>query len=125
MRCQRNDQNSLDMDRVILPVLKEPTLTKAELAVQLFEQLGLNKRESKDMVDAFFGLIDVALIGEQDVHLMGFGSFKIRRKAARPGRNLRTGETVPIKARKVVTFLPSRKLKGQLQGDITNGDELE
>ena len=113
------------MDRVILPVLKAPTLTKAELAVQLFEQLGLNKRESKDMVDAFFGLIDVALIGEQDVHLMGFGSFKIRRKVARPGRNPRTGETIPIKARKVVTFLPSRKLKGQLQGDITNGDALE
>lgn len=113
------------MDRVILPVLKEPTLTKAELAVQLFEQLGLNRRESKDMVDAFFGLIDVALVGEQDVHLMGFGSFNIRRKAARPGRNLRTGETVPIKARKVVTFLPSRKLKGQVQGNITNDDELE
>ena len=125
MRSQRNDQNYLDMDRVILPTLKAPTLTKAELAVLLVEQLGLNRRESKDMVDAFFGLIDVALIGEQDVHLMGFGSFKIRRKAARPGRNLRTGETVPIKARKVVTFLPSRKLKGQLQGDITNGDELE
>ena len=125
MRSQRNDQNYLDMDRVILPTLKAPTLTKAELAVLLVEQLGLNRRESKDMVDAFFGLIDVALIGEQDVHLMGFGSFKIRRKAARPGRNLRTGETVPIKARKVVTFLPSRKLKGQLQGAITNGDELE
>ena len=125
MRSQRNDQNYLDMDRVILPTLKAPTLTKAELAVLLVEQLGLNRRESKDMVDAFFGLIDVALVGEQDVHLMGFGSFKIRRKAARPGRNLRTGETVPIKARKVVTFLPSRKLKGQLQGDITNGDALE
>ena len=90
--------------RVILPSLETPTLTKAELSELLFERLGLNKRESKDMVEAFFELIHGRLVTGQDVKLSGFGNFQIRRKAPRPGRNPRTGETIPIKARDVVTF---------------------
>jgi len=113
------------MDRAILPSIETPTLTKAELADLLFERLGLNKRESKDMVEAFFEIIHASLVEGQDVKLSGFGNFQIRRKAPRPGRNPRTGEAIPIKARNVVTFHASHKLKGVVQGDIPAGDEFE
>ena len=96
--------------------LESPALTKAQLADLLFEHIGLNKRESKDMVDAFFDLIAQSLIAGEDVKLSGFGNFQIRTKAARPGRNPRTGEAIPIEARRVVTFHASSKLKEQIQG---------
>lgn len=112
-------------DRVMLPTLETPTLTKAELAELLFERLGLNKRESKDMVEAFFEIIHDTLVTGDDVKLSGFGNFNIRRKAPRPGRNPRTGEAIPIKARNVVTFHASHKLKGIVQGDIPTGDDFE
>ena|SRR3990167_3539509 len=112
-------------DRVILPSLETPTLTKAELAELLFERLGLNKRESKDMVEAFFELVHDNLVNGDDVKLSGFGNFNIRRKAPRPGRNPRTGEAIPIKARNVVTFHASHKLKAIVQGDAPLGDEFE
>ena len=115
----------LPMDRVILPSLETPTLTKAELAELLFERLGLNKRESKDMVEAFFEIVNEALVEGTDVKLSGFGNFAIRRKAPRPGRNPRTGETIPIKARNVVTFHASHKLKAIVQGDIPPAEEFE
>lgn len=88
-----------------------PTLTKAELAGLLFEQLGLNKREAKEMVDALFDEIACALERGEFVKLAGFGNFQLRDKAARPGRNPKTGAAVNIAARRVVTFRPSRKLK--------------
>ena len=110
---------------VMLPTLETPTLTKAELAELLFERLGLNKRESKDMVEAFFEIVHGTLVAGQDVKLSGFGNFNIRRKAPRPGRNPRTGEAIPIKARNVVTFHASHKLKGIVQGDIPPGEEFE
>ena len=75
---------------VILPTLDTPTLTKAELAELLFDRLGLNKRESKDMVEAFFEIVHTSLVAGTDVKLSGFGNFNIRRKAPRPGRNPRT-----------------------------------
>jgi len=112
-------------DRVALPTIETPTLTKAELADLLFERLGLNKRESKDMVEAFFEIIHGTLVTGQDVKLSSFGNFNIRRKAPRPGRNPRTGEAIPIKARNVVTFHASHKLKGVVQGDIPVGEEFE
>ena len=102
---------------VAVPSLQTPTLTKAELAELLFERLGLNKRESKDMVEAFFELVHATLVEGRDVKLSGFGNFNIRRKAPRPGRNPRTGEAIPIKARHVVTFHASHKLKSIVQGD--------
>jgi len=111
--------------RVLLPTLETPTLTKAELAELLFERLGLNTRESKDMVEAFFDIIHGTLVKGEDVKLSGFGNFNIRRKAPRPGRNPRTGESIPIKARNVVTFHASHKLKGVVQGDIPAGDDFE
>ena len=111
--------------RVVLPSLETPTLTKAELAELLFERLELNKRESKDMVEAFFDIIHATLVSGEDVKMSGFGNFNIRRKAPRPGRNPRTGEAIPIKARNVVTFHASHKLKGVVQGDIPSGEEFE
>jgi integration host factor subunit alpha len=119
------DSRADEDDGVILPSLETPTLTKAELAELLFERLGLNKRESKDMVEAFFEIVHAALVTGRDVKLSGFGNFNIRRKAPRPGRNPRTGESIPIKARYVVTFHASHKLKGLVQGDIAPEGEFE
>ncbi|MFZ4742049.1 MAG: integration host factor subunit alpha [Betaproteobacteria bacterium] len=97
--------------------LETPALTKAHLADLLFEQIGLNKRESKDMVDSFFDLISTRLVEGTDVKISGFGNFQIRAKAPRPGRNPRTGELIPIQARRVATFHASHKLKALIQGD--------
>ncbi len=99
--------------------LETPALTKAQLAEMLFEQIGLNKRESKDMIDAFFDLVADRLVNGEDVKISGFGNFQIRTKAARPGRNPRTGELIPIEARRVVTFHASHKLKELIQGNGT------
>ena len=87
-----------------------PTLTKAELAELLFEHVGLNKREAKDMVDAFFAEINDALVRGESVKLAGFGNFQLRDKGSRPGRNPKTGEVVTIAPRRVVTFQASQKL---------------
>lgn len=87
------------------------TVTKAELADALFEQLGLNKREAKDMVDGFFDEIRAALERGESVKLSGFGNFQLRDKPQRPGRNPKTGEEIAITARRVVTFHASQKLK--------------
>ena len=91
-----------------------PTLTKAELAELLFEQVGLNKREAKDMVDTFFSEIRDALERGESVKLSGFGNFQLRDKPQRPGRNPKTGEEIPISARRVVTFHASQKLKAMV-----------
>jgi integration host factor subunit alpha len=110
---------------MLLASLDTPTLTKAELAELLFDKLGLNKRESKDMVEAFFDIIHRSLVRGDEVKLTGFGNFTIRRKAPRPGRNPRTGEAIPIKARDVVTFHASNKLKGLVQGEVCAEDDFE
>jgi integration host factor subunit alpha len=91
------------------------TLTKADLADLLFEQVGLNKREAKDMVEAFFEEIRTALEAGDSVKLSGFGNFELRQKSERPGRNPKTGEEIPITARRVVTFHVSQKLKGKVE----------
>lgn len=91
-----------------------PTLTKAELAELLFEQVGLNKREAKDMVETFFDEIRNALEHGEPVKLSGFGNFQLRDKPQRPGRNPKTGEEIPITARRVVTFHASQKLKNMV-----------
>jgi integration host factor subunit alpha len=92
-----------------------PTLTKAELAELLFEQVGLNKREAKDMVETFFDEIRNALERGEAVKLSGFGNFQLRDKPQRPGRNPKTGEEIPITARRVVTFHASQKLKSMVE----------
>ncbi|HEX4511390.1 MAG TPA: integration host factor subunit alpha [Burkholderiaceae bacterium] len=113
------------MGSVILPTLETPSLTKADLAELLFERIGLNKRESKDLVEAFFELLHDSLVQGQEVKLSGFGNFSIRGKASRPGRNPRTGEPIPIAARNVVTFHSSHKLKAIVQGEIPPAEEFE
>ena len=90
-------------------------LTKADMAEHLFEELGLNKREAKDMVEMFFEEIRQSLEDGRQVKLSGFGNFDLREKKQRPGRNPKTGEEIPISARRVVTFRPGQKLKQRVE----------
>ena len=106
--------NEQDMLALAVDSLETTALTKAQLAEMLYEQIGLNKRESKDMIDAFYDLIGARLVAGDDVKLSGFGNFQMRIKAPRPGRNPRTGELIPIAARRVVTFHASQKLKAEV-----------
>jgi len=87
------------------------SLTKALIAAHLFDTLGLNKREAKELVELFFEEIRHVLESGQNVKLSGFGNFVLRNKKQRPGRNPKTGEEIPIKARRVVTFRAGQKLK--------------
>lgn len=90
-------------------------LTKAWIAVRLHEELGLNKREAKDLVEGFFEEMRRALEMGEQVKLSGFGNFDLRSKSRRPGRNPKTGESIPITARRVVTFRPGQKLKARVE----------
>ena len=90
-------------------------LTKADMAEKLYEELGLNKREAKEMVEMFFEEIRDSLVENKQVKLSGFGNFDLRDKRQRPGRNPKTGEEIPISARRVVTFRPGQKLKVKVE----------
>ena len=90
-------------------------LTKAEMAERLFDEMGLNKREAKELVEQFFEEIKLSLEGNEQVKLSGFGNFDLRDKRERPGRNPKTGEEIPIQARRVVTFRPGQKLKSRVE----------
>ena len=90
-------------------------LTKADLAEMLFDELGLNKREAKEIVEMFYGEISLALENNDQVKISGFGNFELRDKKSRPGRNPKTGEEIPISARRVVTFKPGQKLKARVE----------
>ena len=90
-------------------------LTKAEMAERLYEDVGLNKREAKEFVDAFFDAMREALEQGRQIKLSGFGNFDLRRKNQRPGRNPKTGQQIPISARTVVTFRPGQKLKERVE----------
>ncbi|MCV6613388.1 MAG: integration host factor subunit alpha [Cellvibrionaceae bacterium] len=90
-------------------------LTKADLAEKLYEELGFNKREAKELVELFFEEIRASLEANEQVKLSGFGNFELRDKSQRPGRNPKTGEEIPITARRVVTFRPGQKLKARVE----------
>jgi integration host factor subunit alpha len=90
-------------------------LTKADMAEKLFEELGLNKREAKELVEVFFDELRDALERGEVIKLSGFGNFVLRDKNQRPGRNPKTGEDIPITARRVVTFRPGQKLKAKVE----------
>ncbi len=90
-------------------------LTKADMAESLFNELGLNKREARELVDVFFEDLRSSLSSGEQVKLSGFGNFDLRDKNQRPGRNPKTGEEIPITARRVVTFRPGQKLKARVE----------
>ncbi len=96
-------------------------LTKAELADRLFDEVGLNKREAKEFVDFFFESLRASLEQGEQVKLSGFGNFDLRAKNQRPGRNPKTGEEIPISARRVVTFRPGQKLKSRVESYAGRG----
>lgn len=98
-------------------------LTKAEMAERLFQDVGLNKREAKEFVDAFFDSVRDALEMGEQVKLSGFGNFDLRLKNQRPGRNPKTGEEIPISARRVVTFRPGQKLKVRVEAYAGSGEQ--
>jgi integration host factor subunit alpha len=91
------------------------TITKADLATLLHENLGVNKREAAEIVMAFFEEISGELEQGETVKLSGFGVFCLRNKNSRPGRNPKTGEMIPVSARRVVMFHPSHILKALVQ----------
>ena len=95
------------------------TLTKSDIVEDLNNEIGLNKREAKELVDMFFDDIKSLLSEGHEVKLSGFGNFQLRDKSPRPGRNPRTGEDVEISARRVVTFKSGQKLKESVK-TLTN-----
>lgn len=94
------------------------TLTKADLAKYLDEQIGLTNREAKEIIELFFQYIGDALAQGQQVKISGFGNFTLHDKNERPGRNPRTGEEVPVTARRVVTFHSGQKLKARVEKSV-------
>ncbi len=90
-------------------------LTKADIVEHLYEKVGMSKRDAKELVDMFFEEIRVSLERGEQVKISGFGNFDLRDKAERPGRNPKTGEDIPISARRVVTFRPGQKLKARVE----------
>lgn len=97
-------------------------LTKAEMAEALFQDMGLNKREARELVEMFFEELRTALANGEQVKLSGFGNFELRDKNRRPGRNPKTGEEIPITARRVVTFRPGQKLKTRVEAYAGTGE---
>lgn len=97
-------------------------LTKADLAEHLFNVLGLNKREAKEIVELFFEEIRLSLENGEVVKVSGFGNFNLRDKRERPGRNPKTGEEIPISARRVVTFRAGHKLKSRVESYVEPAD---
>ena len=99
-------------------------LTKADIAENIFREIGLNKREAKDIVEIFFEQVKGSLEGGERVKLSGFGNFDLRDKNQRPGRNPKTGEEIPISARRVVTFKAGQKLKARVE-NYAGGQEVK
>lgn len=90
-------------------------LTKADIASRLFDTIGLTKREAKEIVELFFQQICDALAKGQQVKISGFGNFELHDKNERPGRNPKTGEMIPVSARRVVTFRSGQKLRARVE----------
>jgi integration host factor subunit alpha len=100
-------------------------LTKADMAESLFNELGLNKREARELVDMYFEELRASLAVGEQVKLSGFGNFDLRDKKERPGRNPKTGEEIPITARRVVTFRPGQKLKARVEAYAGTGGYVQ
>lgn len=89
-------------------------LTKAEIVDHLSHEIGINKREAREIVELFFKTIAEALTKGQQVKLSGFGNFNLHDKNERPGRNPKTGEKIPVSARRVTTFRSGQKLRARV-----------
>ena len=99
--------------------MTETTITRAQLAESVYQEVGLSRNESAQMVDVILEEISQALIREELVKLSGFGTFQVRSKAERIGRNPKTGEEVPISSRRVLVFRASHVLKDQINRALT------
>ncbi len=97
-------------------------LTRADMAESLFNKLGLNKREARELVDLCFEELAASLAVGEQIKLSGFGNFYLLDKYERPGRNPRTGEVIPISARRVVTFRPGKKLQARVKAYAGTGE---
>ncbi len=91
------------------------TLTKADIVERILKDIGLNRKDAKELVDMFFEEIKHSLEQGHEVKLSGFGNFDLRDKNERPGRNPKTGEEIPVSARRVVTFKAGQKLKSRIE----------
>ena len=98
-------------------------LTKADISEHLFNEIGITKRESKEIVELYFHRICKALESGQQVKLSGFGNFELHDKNERPGRNPKTGEVIPVSARRVVTFRSGQKLRARVE--VYAGNEVQ
>lgn len=91
--------------------MSDKTLTRMDLAEAVFREVGLSRHESAQLVESVLGHISDALVRGEQVKISSFGTFSVRDKAARVGRNPKTGEEVPIEPRRVLTFRPSHIMK--------------
>jgi integration host factor subunit alpha len=98
-------------------------LTKADIAEHLFNGIGLTKREAKEIVELFFQQLCTALENGQQIKVSGFGNFELHDKSERPGRNPKTGESIPVSARRVVTFRSGQKLRARVE--VYTGNEIQ
>ncbi len=97
-------------------------LTRADMAESLFNELGLNRKEARELIDSYFEELVASLAVGEQVKLAGFGNFYLRDKNERPGRNPKTGEEIPIAARRVVTFRPGEKLRARVEAYAGTGE---
>ena len=98
-------------------------LTRAAMVESLINELGLSKTDGRDLVDLFVEELVASLAVGERVKLSGFGNFDLRDKKERPGRNPKTGETIPIPARRVVTFRAGNKLRARVKGYAGPGND--
>ena len=98
------------------------TITKTKIAEALFHTIGLNKREASEFVDLLFDEMKDQLATGTQIKISGFGNFDLRDKSSRPGRNPKTGEVIPVTARRVVTFKAGHKLRGSVDGFADESD---
>jgi integration host factor subunit alpha len=96
------------------------TITRAQLSEAIYQEVGLSRNESADLLEMVLGEITQALLRGETVKISSFGSFSVRQKGQRIGRNPKTGEEVPILPRKVLVFRPSQLLKARIRGGLTS-----
>lgn len=99
--------------------MSDGTLTRMDLSEAVFREVGLSRNESAQLVESVLGLMSDALVKGQSVKISSFGTFSVRDKAARVGRNPKTGQEVPIHPRRVLTFRPSHLMKDR----VANGNK--